>query len=164
MNGGNSGNPWRGTFPGGTFAYGCPPVDTPFVPPSNPFDVPPGVAPVNPFDLRSLKPEMWALAVCTKCQRHVRTGEPCPWCLRAELDALKIALERASASAGPHGAERRGFGDKAKPVEEIAKMRDALRLAVDTLREVSRVVGSSRLDEVIAQCERALTSSSSIGP
>lgn len=139
MNGGNTGNPWRGTFPGGTFAYGCPPVDTPFVPPSNPF-APPDVPPVNPFDLRSLKPEMWALTVCTKCQRHVRVTEPCPWCLRADLDALKIAL-----------------GDKAKPVEEIAKMRDALRLAVDTLREVSRVVGSSRLDEVIAQCERALS-------
>lgn len=156
MNGNGSGiasgvgtwEPWRSTFPGGTFAYGCPPIDTPPIPPMNPFDIPPVPVPtVKPFDLRALKPEMWAFTVCSKCQRHVRAGEPCPWCLRADLDALKIAL-----------------GDKAKPVEEIAKMRDALRLAVDTLREVSRVVGSSRLDEVIAQCERALLPNASDDP
>src|SRR5271169_4815784 len=92
----NTGDPWRSTFPGGTFAYGCPPIDTPASPPGppmNPFDIPPVPVPtVSPFDLRALKPEMWAFAVCTKCQRHVRTGEPCPWCLRADLDALKIAL------------------------------------------------------------------------
>jgi len=146
VNGNNSGigsgEPWRSTFPGGTFAYGCPPIDTPPGPPMNPFDIPP-TPPMNPFDLRGLKPEMWAFYPCSKCQRHVRAGEPCPWCIRAELDALKVAL-----------------GDKAKPVEEIAAMRTALQLALDTLREVSRVVGSSRLDEVIAQCERALKSES----
>jgi hypothetical protein len=132
-----TGEPWRSTFPGGTFAYGCPPID---IPPAIPDGLPLIPNPINPFDLGGYKPEMWAFCPCSKCQRHVRTGEPCPWCLRSDLDALKVALK-----------------GEAKPVEEIAAMRDALRLAVDTLREVSRVVGSSRLDEVIAQCERALS-------
>jgi hypothetical protein len=140
MNSNGSGigsDPFRSSFPGGTFAYGCPPID---IPPAIPGGIP---YPPSPFDLGALKPEMWAFAVCSKCQRHVRAGEPCPWCLRADLDALRVAL-----------------GDKAKPVEEIAAMRAALRLALETLREVSRAVGasgSSRLDEVIAQCERALS-------
>jgi hypothetical protein len=144
MNGSNigSGNPFRSNFPGGTFAYGCPPID---IPPAIPDEVLPGIPypglnPFgNPFNLKSLKPEMWAFTVCEKCKRHVRAGEPCPWCLRADLDALKVAL-----------------GDKAKPVEEIAAMRTALQHAVETLREVSRALGSSPLDEVIAECERAL--------
>ena len=130
MNG--NGNPFRSSWPGGTFAYGCPPIDTPPLPP----DFTP--LPIKPFDPGILKPETWAFRVCTKCNQHVRTMEPCPFCLRSELDALKRAL-----------------GDAAKPVETIETLRVALRKAIGALRDISRVTGAG-LEPLIAECEIAL--------
>jgi len=138
-NGNTGSEPFRSMFPGGVFAYGCPPID---VPPVNPNPLLPYV-PAPPFDPGIYKPESYALGVCPKCGRHVRFSimevEPCPWCMRAELDALRLAL-----------------GDKAKPAEEIETLRKALRLALGALRDVSKALGPSRLDEVIAECEKAL--------
>jgi hypothetical protein len=140
----NAGDPFRSNFPGGTFAYGCPPIDTS---PKIPGDGLPTTPPLVPFDLSGYKPEQWALTPCPRCGRHIRVtrvtsvvlAEPCPWCLRADLDAFRLAL-----------------GDKAKPADEIATLREALRATVAALRDISRVTGSGKLDDIIAQADRAL--------
>jgi hypothetical protein len=143
VNGGD--NPFRAAgFPAGVFAYGCPPT---FDPPNIPDFVPP-ISPVIPNpDLRKTNLD-WAkllegmrngsFAPCPKCNNHIRTAEPCPFCLRDDLNALKKAL-----------------GPEAKPAETIETLRAALRKTLGALRDISRVTGGS-LEPLIAECEKAL--------
>ena len=120
MNGGN-GFPDRASAPTGVFAYGCPssPIVTPDVAPV-PVTPTPGLGTITPFDWTKWHPEAGALALCSKCNNHHRSADPCPFCLRAELDALKLAL-----------------GDKAKPAEEIENLRAFVRKILGAMRETA---------------------------
>ncbi len=133
MNAGNAGNGGRLNMGGGVVLYGGSPPFDPYVPTP---DVAPPFQPFTPNPLGSLT--FPVLTVCAKCNNHFRQGEPCPFCIRAELDALKTAL-----------------GDKAKPAEAIETLRAALRKALGALRDISRVTGGS-LEPLIADCEKAL--------
>lgn len=109
----------------------------------------PNLLPVNPIDterdrraqefLEEMQKRMGQLTPCAKCNRHIKDATvPCPFCLRADLDALKAAL-----------------GKDAKPVETIATLKLALRKALGALRDVSRATGGG-LEPIIAECEAAL--------
>jgi hypothetical protein len=102
--------------------------------------VPPPIVPPD-FDWTKLRPETAALAPCPKCGNHHRVLEPCPFCLRAELDALKKAL-----------------GQDAKPAEEIALLRATLSKVVAALKEVQVATGSERLAQLVAEAEKVLIS------
>ncbi len=133
MNGGTNG-PDRYGAPAGTFAYGGPSTpESPFIPTP---DLGPSVPimPKLPFDWSKMHPEVATLAPCTTCNRHYRVGEPCPFCMRYELNALKLAL-----------------GDKAKPAEEIERLRSFVRKMLGALRDIHQVTGSPRLAELITE-------------
>ena len=136
--GDGSGLPWRAGAPAGVFAYGCPPFEPAPIPDLGPGYVPPPLVPPN-FDWSKLRPEGAALAPCPKCSNHHRVLEPCPFCLRAELDALKKAL-----------------GQDAKPAEEIAMLRATLSKVVFALKEVQVATGSERLAQLVAEAEKVL--------
>lgn len=141
---GNNGGPNRYGAPAGTFAYGGPSIpEAPFVPTPDlgPSPSIPNLMP--PFDWSKMHPEVAALAPCTTCNRHHRVGEPCPFCMRDELNALKLAL-----------------GNKAKPAEEIAQLRSFVRKMLGALRDIHQVTGSSRLAELITEGDLLL----GIGP
>jgi len=93
----------------------------------------PNVLPVNPYHADTL-------AICEKCANHHRLSEPCPFCLRNELDALKAAI-----------------GDKAKPADEIEKLRAIVRKMLGALVDIQKVTASPRLAELIAEGDKALT-------
>jgi hypothetical protein len=117
-------------MPAGVVLYGAPPFypPNPVIPEeTQPPFAPPFVPPplLNPFE---------TLAVCTKCSRHHRSNEPCIFCMRDELDALKTAL-----------------GDKAKAAHEIERQRAFLRKVLGTLRELHQVTGSQRLADLITE-------------
>lgn len=131
MNVSGNGDLRIGHMPAGVVSYGGPPVE-PYQPP----DLTPHVPPIFPILPVTFNQE-WAMSPCTRCNRHVRTGEPCAWCLRAELDALKAAL-----------------GDNAKPVEEIERLRAGLRCALGMLRDIEKAFGVP--NPKIAELEKVL--------
>jgi hypothetical protein len=61
--------------------YGVAPSDTGPMPPRDPFQ------PVEP----NADAPLW-LVPCPMCNRHIQRGTECPFCLRAEMDALKSAF------------------------------------------------------------------------
>jgi len=146
---GGNGDPNRFGAPAGTFAYGCPSVpDVPWVPSpdvAKPMPSIPNVVP--PFDWSKMHPEMAVLTPCVKCNRHHRVGEPCPFCMRDELNALKLAL-----------------GDKAKPAEEIERLRSFMRKMLGALRDIHQVTGSTRLAELITEGDLLLGIESNVTP
>jgi len=136
--GDGTGLPWRAGAPAGVFAYGCPP----FMPEPVPTpDLGPGYVPPG-FDWTKLRPETAALAPCPKCGNHHRVLEPCPFCLRAELDALKRTL-----------------GEGARPAEEIEALRTILRKLTASLKEVASVTGSVKLAQLVLEAEKVLDAS-----
>ena len=120
---------------GGVVLYGGSPPMLPSAPWEPPDPIPP--SPWTPPGYPPM-PASLALALCPRCSRHVRAEEPCPFCLRADLDAFRDAL-----------------GEGAKPAERIAQLEVALRAAVQKLREISHASGGG-LDALVAECERAL--------
>ena len=119
--------------------YGCAPYEPPPNPPGDGFPPPPPWVPMPATtSIPNIITVPIALTPCPKCNRHTRAGEPCPFCLRSDLDALKAAL-----------------GKDAKPAEAIATLKTALRKALGALRDVSKVTGGA-LEPLIAECEKAL--------
>lgn len=137
--GGGGSSPWRANAPAGVFAYGCPPFEPAPIPDLGPGYEPPPFVPG--FDWTKIRPETAALAPCPKCSNHHRVLEPCPFCLRAELDALKKSL-----------------GQDSKPAEEIAMLRATLSKVVFALKEVQVATGSERLAQLVAEAEKVLAS------
>ena len=89
--------------------YGCSPVvdyEPPWPPPlpqTNPWW--PGALPKRFEHVEPIIP----MAPCDKCNRHVRSGEPCPFCMKAAIEKLERRvdelIEREQAPA-PKPAKR----------------------------------------------------------
>lgn len=85
----------------------------------------------------------WALAPCPNCNNHVRVGEPCPFCLRADVDALMAVDEPVPfAPVDPAPSPTLSADDadalivKLDSVETAnIQLRDALRKAIVRLRK-----------------------------
>lgn len=87
-----------GDYTSQVFAYGGPPAPQPWVIPdiSNPWW--PGPEP-KPWRLDPLPPPIpqavVTLHTCERCSRHIRIGEPCPFCMRDDIAALEKRLDEA---------------------------------------------------------------------
>lgn len=120
MSGGGDGIGRIGMGAGVVMYGGSPLLDLPKLPAQD-------LLPPQPYPSQPME----TLALCPKCSRHIRGEEPCPFCLRADLDALRASISFA----------------------RVARLESALRAAMEKLA----VVGAD-LDALIAECEATLGS------
>jgi hypothetical protein len=66
-------------------------------PPDNPW-WPARLVPNVPTYQPPQKDFLTSLCVCEKCQRHIRVGEPCIFCLKARMEAVESRIDKALAA------------------------------------------------------------------